>query len=63
MNNRNHYLHRNFRPAAIHHRSGKILAAKKANTHAVVNAWEKVILGLVYEMIGLTPEEIDVIEQ
>lgn len=63
MNNRNHYLHRNFRPVATHHRSGKILTAKKANPQTDTSAWEREIDGLVYGLYGLTEEEIAVIER
>lgn len=41
----------------------KILAAKKANPQADTSAWEREIDELVYELYGLTPEEIAVIEQ
>jgi len=41
----------------------KILAAKKANPQADTSAWERKIDELVYELYGLTPEEIAVIEQ
>lgn len=40
----------------------KILAAKKANPQADTSAWERDIDGLVYELYGLTKEEIKVVE-
>ena len=40
----------------------KILAAKRANPHADTSAWEREIDGLVYELYGLTKEEIKVVE-
>lgn len=40
----------------------KILAAKKANPQADTSAWERDIDGLVYELYGLTEEEVKVVE-
>ena len=40
----------------------KILAAKKANPQADTSAWEREIDKLVYELYGLTEEEIKVVE-
>lgn len=41
----------------------KILAAKRANPDADVSAWEREIDQLVYQLYGLTKEEIGVIER
>lgn len=40
----------------------KILAAKKANPQVDTSAWEREIDGLVYELYGLTEEEVKVVE-
>ena len=40
----------------------KILAAKKANPQVDTSAWERAIDGLVYELYGLTEEEVKVVE-
>jgi len=40
----------------------QILAAKKENPQAYTSAWERQIDGLVYELYGLTAEEIRIIE-
>jgi len=40
----------------------KILAAKRANPHADTSAWERDIDGLVYELYGLTEDEVKVVE-
>lgn len=40
----------------------KILAAKKANPQADTSAWEREIDGLVYELYGLTEDEVKVVE-
>lgn len=40
----------------------KILAAKRANPHAHTSAWEREIDGLVYELYGLTEDEVKVVE-
>ena len=40
----------------------KILAAKKANPQADTSVWEREIDGLVYELYGLTEDEVKVVE-
>lgn len=40
----------------------KILAAKKANSQADTSAWEREIDKLVYELYGLTEDEVKVVE-
>ena len=40
----------------------KILAAKKADAEADTSAWETEIDQLVYELYGLTEEEIKIVE-
>lgn len=40
----------------------KILAVKKANSQANTSAWEREIDGLVYELYGLTEDEVKVVE-
>ena len=40
----------------------KILAAKKANPQADTSSWEREIDGLVYELYGLTEDEVKVVE-
>lgn len=40
----------------------KILAAKKTNSQADTGAWEREIDGLVYELYGLTEDEVKVVE-
>ena len=40
----------------------KILAAKRANPDADVSAWEREIDQLVYQLYGLTKEEIEIVE-
>lgn len=40
----------------------KILAAKKANPQEDTSAWERDIDGLVYELYGLTEDEVKVVE-
>ena len=40
----------------------KILAAKRANPHADTSAWEREIDGLMYELYGLTEDEVKVVE-
>ena len=41
----------------------KILAAKKTNSQADTGAWEREIDGLVYELYGLTEDEVKVVER
>lgn len=40
----------------------KILAAKKANPQVDTSAWEREIDELVYELYGLTEDEVKVVE-
>ncbi len=43
-------------------RVNKILAAKRADPQADTSAWEREIDQLVYQLYGLTPEEIKIVE-
>jgi type II restriction/modification system DNA methylase subunit YeeA len=41
----------------------KILAAKRADPSADVSAWEREIDQLVYQLYGLTKDEIEIVEE
>jgi len=49
-------------PGSIEKLVDKILAAKRANSDADVSAWEREIDRLVYQLYGLTEEEIEIVE-